>query len=82
MFGFLLYKREPRLWRALLATGMYCLVITLPLNALWADQTGIMQFWMAFWMTLPWRAALFAPYGLVLFAVQKALKKPLGRQFS
>lgn len=82
MFGFLLYKRTPRLWRALLATGLYCLLISLPLSALWSQMTGGAAFWPALWTALPWRAALFAPYGFVLIGVQKTLEKPLGRYFS
>ncbi|MCL2083198.1 MAG: folate family ECF transporter S component [Oscillospiraceae bacterium] len=83
--GMLLYKRQPRLWRALLASGAYCLLITLPLTSLWRSMTGegvaAVSFETAFWVALPWRAALVAPYGLILAGVQKALDRPFGKLF-
>jgi len=77
--GLLLYKREPRAWRALLTSGLYCLGVALPQTSLWRDLTGVMPFRPSLLMALPWRAALLVPYGIALLVAQKILQKPLGR---
>jgi ECF transporter S component (folate family) len=77
VFGFVLYKRPPKLWRALLATGV-CSVLFVFLMPLVFWLTGS-PYWPTFFSALPWRVLLSAQYGIVLFLLQKALEKPLVR---
>jgi len=81
VFGLLLYRQPPKLWRALTATGLYCLLIMLPLMPLVFNLQFGTPYWPTFWSSLPWRALLFAPYGIILFIVQKALNHPLRKVF-
>lgn len=81
MFGFLLHKREPKLWRAILVLVIYQLVICLPLNSLWREITGFMGFWECFKGSVLWRGLLVLPEALILVAVQYALRIPLKRGF-
>jgi hypothetical protein len=37
------------------------------------------DFWSSFLLALPWRAGLVIPHTLLIFALQKALDKPLVR---
>ncbi|MCL2003643.1 MAG: folate family ECF transporter S component [Oscillospiraceae bacterium] len=80
-FGLILYRRPPKLWRALLATGLYCLLFLLPLMPLVFYLQYGTPYWPMFWASLPWRALLFAPYGIVLFLAMKALDAPLRKAF-
>jgi ECF transporter S component (folate family) len=76
VFGFLLYKRGPSVWRALITVGLSQVVITMPLTAYFGTQAGwYADFWIALWASLPWRVALVLPYALLVFGTQKALKK-------
>jgi ECF transporter S component (folate family) len=81
MFGFVLYKRPPKLWRSILATGIYCMVIMWPLVPLVFHLWFGREFWPSLWSSLPWRAVLFIPYGVILFLVQKSLDRPLRKHF-
>ena len=79
LFGFILHKRKPALWRCLLTLSLYQLAVALPLTAFWSPYIGGPAFWPSLWTALPWRAVLIFPYALVLFGTQKALEKPLVR---
>jgi ECF transporter S component (folate family) len=80
MYGLILHRRAPKLWRAGAAAAVHMLVIALPLTSLWVSAQGFFpDFWAPFWMALPWRALLVIPYTLLIFALQKALEKPLVR---
>ena len=83
VYGLLLYKRPPALWRSLLAAAAHMLLISLPLTSLWGMTLGFYpDFWSSFWLALPWRAALVLPYTLLIFTVQKALEKAgINRKF-
>ena len=79
LFGFMLHKRKPAWWLALVTVGLYQLAVALPLTALWSSHIGGPEFMPAVWTALPWRAMLILPYTLVLYAVQKALERPLAK---
>ena len=79
-YGLLLYRKGPKLWRALAASAAHMLAIALPLTSLWNQTLGYYPtFWASFWLALPWRAALVLPHALLIFAAQKALDRPVGR---
>jgi ECF transporter S component (folate family) len=80
MYGLVLYKRKPNIWRAGTAAALHMLIIALPLTSLWMMMQGFYpDYWSSFWLALPWRAGLVIPHTLMIFAMQKALEKPLVR---
>ena len=80
MYGLILYKRRLGLLRAVLSAAAHMLLIALPLTSLWFLMQGYYPtFWSSFWLAFPWRAALVLPYSLLLFGLQKALDKAVGK---
>jgi ECF transporter S component (folate family) len=80
MYGFILYKRRPSLWRTGSAAAVHMLIIALPLTSLWMSMQGFYpDFWQSLLLAAPWRAGLVIPHTLLIFALQKALEKPLVR---
>jgi ECF transporter S component (folate family) len=80
LFGFILFRQKYTMLRSLITVGLHQLLITLPLTAYFGTQAGwYADFWIAFWAALPWRAAIIAPYALLIYGTQKALHKPLAR---
>jgi len=80
VFGFLLFRRAPSFLRAVIAVSASQMAVTWPLTAYFGTQAGwYPDFWLALWAALPWRAAIIAPFALLIYYAQKALHKPLGR---
>jgi ECF transporter S component (folate family) len=80
MYGLILHRRKTNFWRTGAAAAVHMLLIALPLTSLWFSMQGFFpDFWTPFWLALPWRALLVIPHTLLIFAMQKALGKPLVR---
>ncbi|MDR1736753.1 MAG: folate family ECF transporter S component [Oscillospiraceae bacterium] len=81
VYGLMLYRRKPQLWRGLTAAGLHLVAVALPLTSLWMLMQNETPFLTTFWLALPWRAAAVPLFGIALFGVQKALGKPTARLF-
>ncbi len=73
IYGFTLYRRPVKWWRALLAVSAVVLPVSLLLGSLWMSQIRNLPAHVLIIEALPWRLLTIPIYSALLFLVQKGL---------
>ena len=75
VYGLVLYRREVRLYRALISVSAVTLLISLFLGSLWMSQIRNLPLYFVILEALPWRLITIPVYTALLFALQNGISR-------
>lgn len=83
IYGLLLYNKnnddKKFLIRLILATTLVAVISNMVLNTLWVSITGGKAFMVLFWTRVPKQLIMIPVHVIIIFAIEKALRKPFDK---